>query len=167
MEGFCDRLVGMHRVAVTGERSDLHSVCLDGVFPLFKSSIVVKENCGIAVCLSGVSSAAYLNCLDTELFKFCKRLVEREVCKEVCKYSKFHFCNPFLSYILFFSGFCLFFLEDLTYWHIEEYVVDPQLRFGRCHAIQLDLGESNGRRNVRVRCRRSEVICSVVYELLV
>ena len=83
-------LVRVDGVAVDGKRANLKVVTLHSVAPFLKCCVRREKHLGVTVCLAGITAATDFDCVDAELFKFCKSFIEGKSCKKVSKYAEFH-----------------------------------------------------------------------------
>ena len=86
----CDFFIGMHRVAVSGERGDLKPVFIYRRLEFVKLLFVRKQLRGVAVSLSGIASGAYFHSLHPKGFETRESFVKRFRAVKICEYTKFH-----------------------------------------------------------------------------
>ena len=80
-------LVRVNRVAVAGERADLHVILLDKAAEFLELRFVVQKHLRVAVVLAREAAAADLHHLDAHRLKVFEGFLKRHVADDIGKYT--------------------------------------------------------------------------------
>ena len=80
-------LVRVNRVAVAGERADLHVILLDDIAEFLELCLVVQQDLRVAVVLAREAAAADFDHLDAHGLEVLQGLFKRHVADDVGKYA--------------------------------------------------------------------------------